>query len=182
MDFYQDIVHGSGRLENVNIELYMKRNTILAIIAIALLAIGFGPYLLLLLPIIPIAYFIIKRKERTEVPRVTYATVEETKQRYGEPDDVVVLDASRANEIPTLILFYPNRDLAIIAGEELKLSSLMSVMPKNMATPYTVDEYAVIIGTNDPLRPTIELRVGYGAVLASEIAAQIDTYIHQNGD
>ena len=150
----------------------MKRNTILAIIAIALLAIGFGPYLLLLLPIIPIAYFIIKRKERTEVP----------KQRYGEPDDVVVLDASRANEIPALILFYPNRDLAIIAGEELKLSSLMSVMPKNMATPYTVDEYAVIIGTNDPLRPTIELRVGYGAVLASEIAAQIDTYIHQNGD
>ena len=160
----------------------MKRNTILAIIAIALLAIGFGPYLLLLLPIIPIAYFIIKRKERTEVPRVTCATVEETMQRYGEPDDVVVLDASRANELPALILFYPNRDLAIIAGEELKLSSLMSVMPKNMATPYTVDEYAVIIGTNDPLRPTIELRVGYGAVLASEIAAQIDTYIHQNGD
>ena len=102
----------------------MKRNTILAIIAIALLAIGFGPYLLLLLPIIPIAYFIIKRKERTEVPRVTYATVEETMQRYGEPDDVVVLDASRANELPALILFYPNRDLAIIAGEELKLSSL----------------------------------------------------------
>ena len=58
----------------------------------------------------------------------------------------------------------------------------MSVMPKNIATPYTVDVYAVIIGTNDPLRPTIELRVGYGAVLASEIAAQIDTYIHQNGD
>ena len=102
----------------------MKRNTILAIIAIALLAIGFGPYLLLLLPIIPMAYFIITRKERTEVPRVTYATVEETMQRYGEPDDVVVLDASRANELPALILFYPNRDLAIIAGEELKLSSL----------------------------------------------------------
>ena len=155
----------------------MKRNTILAAIAIVLLAIGFGPHLLLLLVVAPVANFIIKRKEQTAVPRVTYATVEEAKQKYGEPDDVVVLDASRANELPALILFYPNHDIAIIASEELTLSSLVSVMPKNMATPYTVDEYAVIIGTNDPLRPTIELRVGYGAVLASEIATQIDAYI-----
>ena len=155
----------------------MKRNTILAIIAIALLAIGFGPYLLLLLPIIPIAYFIIKRKERTEVPRVTYATVEETMQRYGEPDDVVVLDASRANELPALILFYPANDVVVVAGEELKLSNLVSVMPKNMATPYTVDEYAVIISTNDPNRPIIQLRVGYDGGLAREIATQIDTHI-----
>ncbi|ADE82145.1 hypothetical protein PRMUPPPA20_06510 [Xylanibacter ruminicola] len=160
-----------------NNRLFMKRNTILAVVAGIMLAIGFGPYLLLLLVIAPFAYFIIKRKERTAVPRVTYATVEEAKQRYGEPDGVVVLDASRANELPALILFYPNHDIAIIAGEELKLSSLECVMSKNMATPYTIDEYAVIIGTNDPLRPTIELRVGYGAVLAGDIAAQIDAYI-----
>ena len=90
----------------------MKRNTILAVVAGIMLAIGFGPYLLLLLVIAPFAYFIIKRKERTAVPRVTYATVEEAKQRYGEPDGVVVLDTSRANELPALILFYPNHDIA----------------------------------------------------------------------
>ena len=157
----------------------MKRNTILAVIAIILLVIGgYWPYALLLLLIVPLAYFITSRKEKAEAPRVTFANVEEVEQRYGEPDDVVVLDASRANELPALILFYPDRDLAIIAGEELKLSDLTSVMPKNMATPYTVDEYAVIIGTSDPQRPTIQLRVGYDAVLAGEIAAQIDAHIH----
>ena len=157
----------------------MKRNTILAVIAIVLLVIGgYWPYALLLLLIVPLAYFITSRKEKAEAPRVTFANVEEVEQKYGEPDDVVVLDASRANELPALILFYPDRDLAIIAGEELKLSDLTSVMPKNMATPYTVDEYAVIIGTSDPQRPTIQLRVGYDAVLAGEIAAQIDAYIH----
>lgn len=157
----------------------MKRNTILAVIAIVLLVIGgYWPYALLLLVIVPLAYFITSRKENTETPRVTFANVEEVEQKYGEPDDVVVLDASRANELPALILFYPDRDLAIIAGEELKLSDLTSVMPKNMATPYTVDEYAVIIGTSDPQRPTIQLRVGYDAVLAGEIAAQIDAHIH----
>ncbi len=157
----------------------MKRNTILAVIAIILLVIGgYWPYALLLLLIVPLAYFITSRKEKAEAPRVTFANVEEVEQKYGEPDDVVVLDASRANELPALILFYPDRDLAIIAGEELKLSDLTSVMPKNMATPYTVDEYAVIIGTCDPQRPTIQLRVGYDAVLAGEIAAQIDAHIH----
>ena len=157
----------------------MKRNTILAVIAIVLLVIGgYWPYALLLLVIVPLAYFITSRKEKAEAPRVTFANVEEVEQKYGEPDDVVVLDASRANELPALILFYPDRDLAIIAGEELKLSDLTSVMPKNMATPYTVDEYAVIIGTSDPQRPTIQLRVGYDAVLAGEIAAQIDAHIH----
>ena len=64
-----------------------------------------------------------------------------------------------------------------VAGEELKLSNLVSVMPKNMATPYTVDEYAVIISTNDPNRPIIQLRVGYDGGLAREIATQIDTHI-----
>ena len=157
----------------------MKQNTILAVIAIILLVIGgYWPYALLLLLIVPLAYCITSRKEKAEAPRVTFANVEEVEQKYGEPDDVVVLDASRANELPALILFYPDRDLAIIAGEELKLSDLTSVMPKNMATPYTVDEYAVIIGTSDPQRPTIQLRVGYDAVLAGEIAAQIDAHIH----
>ena len=155
----------------------MKRITIIVVIAILLLACFAGVGLILLLLVFPFAYYTIKFKEKREPPKVMYATIEDVESKYGEPDDVVVLDASRANELPALILFYPNHDIAIIAGEELKLSSLECVMSKNMATPYTIDEYAVIIGTNDPLRPTIEFRVGYGAVLAGDIAAQIDAYI-----
>jgi hypothetical protein len=155
----------------------MKRNTILAAIAIVLLAVYAGPFLLLLLVAIPVAWFLIRRKEKTEPPRVTYASMEEVTQHYGEPDDLVVLDASRANELPALILFYTACDVMIVAGEELKLSSLMSVMPKNMATPYTVDEYAVILSMRDPSRPTIQLRVGYDGGLAHEIAEQINAHI-----
>jgi hypothetical protein len=61
----------------------------------------------------------------------------------------------------------------VVAGEELKISDMISVMPKNMATPYTVDEYAVIITTKNPQYPTIHLRVGYDGGLAREIASQI---------
>lgn len=154
----------------------MKRNTILSIIAIILMALYAGPWLLLLL-IFPFVYFIIKYREMQNPPRVAFGSTEDVEQKHGVPDDVVVLDAARANELSALILFYPEKDLMVVAGEELKLSDMVSVMPKNMATPYTIDEYAVIISTKNPQYPTIRLRVGYDGGLAREIAEQIDAHI-----
>ena len=160
----------------------MKRNTFLAIIAILLLAFYYNIWLLLLLVVIPIGYFAIKFMEKREPPKVTFANTEEVELKYGEPDDVVVLDASRANELSALVLFYTAQDIMVVAGEELKISDMVSVMPKNMATPYTVDEYAVIITTKNPLRPTIHLRVGYDCGLAREIATQIYAHCKLTGD
>ena len=151
----------------------MKRNTILAVIAIFLLAFYYNVWLLLLLVVIPIGYFTIKFMEKREPPRAAFANTEEVELKYGEPDDLVVLDASRANELSALVLFYTAQDVMVVAGEELKISDMVSVIPKNMATPYTVDEYAVIITTKNPQYPTIHLRVGYDGGLAREIASQI---------
>lgn len=152
------------------------RNYILPVVAIVLLALIAGPYMLLLL-VIPLGYYTIKLREKREPKRKMYSTVEEVEEELGKPDDVVVLDASRANELPALVLFYPSQDLMIAAGEPIKLSDLVSVAPKNMATPYTIDEYAVILSTRNPDRPTIPLRVGYDNGLALEIAQQIDAHI-----
>ena len=153
------------------------RNFILPVVAIVLLSILAGPYMLLLLLVIPLGYYTIKLKEKREPQHKIYGSVEEVEEEFGMPDDVVVLDASRANELPALVLFYDLRDLMIAAGEPLKLSDLISVVPKNMATPYTIDEYAVILTTSIPDRPTIPLRVGYDNGLAMEIARQIDAHI-----
>ena len=155
----------------------MKRAVIFPIIAIVLLAVMYGPYLLLLLLVIPIGYFFIKRQEKAAPEIVTYANVEEVEAKYGEAEDVVVLDATRANELKGVILFYPSQDKMIVTGEEMKLSDLEGVMSKNLATPYVSDEYAVILTTKDPLRPTVRLRVGYDGGLAGEIAGQIDKYV-----
>ena len=155
----------------------MKRTFILPAVAIILLAVYAGPYLLLLLIVIPIGYFFIDRLEKAAPKRVTYANVEEVEAKYGQADDVVELSATRANELQALMLFYKALDKVIVCGEEMKLSDLEGVMSKNMATPYTIDEYAVVIATKDPLHPTIQLRVGYDGGLAGEIAAEIDKHI-----
>ena len=155
----------------------MKRTILLPAIAIILLAVYAGPYLLLLLLAIPIGYFFINRLEKAAPNRVTYANVEEVEAKYGQADDVVELSATRANELQALMLFYKALDKVIVCGEEMRLSDLEGVMSKNMATPYTIDEYAVVIATKDPLHPTIQLRVGYDGGLAGEIAAEIDKHI-----
>ena len=153
------------------------RNIIIPVVAIVLLALLTGPYMLLLLLVIPLGNYTIKLKEKKTPQRKMYGSVKEVEQEYGNPDDVVVLDASRANELPALVLFYPSHDLIIVAAESLKLSDLVSVTYKNMATPYTIDEYAVILSTRNSDRPTIPLRVGYDNGLALEIAQQIDAHI-----
>ena len=155
----------------------MKRAVILPAVAIVLLALYAGPYLLLLLLAIPIGYFFIDRLEKAAPKRVTYANIEEVEAKYGQADDVVVLSPTRANELQALMLFYKAQDKVIVCGEEMRLSDLEGVMAKNMATPYTIDEYAVVIATKDPLHPTIQLRVGYDGGLAGEIAAQIDQHV-----
>ena len=158
----------------------MKRTVIIPIVAIILLAVMYGPYLLLLLLVIPIGYFFIKQQEKAAPPRVNYSDMEEVEAKYGEPEDVVVLDATKANELQGVILFYPSQDKMIVVGEEMRLSDLEGVMAKNMATPYVADEYAVILTTKDPVRPTIRLRVGYDGGFAGEVAGQIDKYVLRN--
>ena len=103
----------------------MKRTIILPAVAIILLAQFAGPYLLLLLLVIPIGYFFIKWQEKAAPKRVTYASIEEVEAKYGEPEDVVVLDATKANEPQGVILFYLAQDKMIVAGEEMKLSIRM---------------------------------------------------------
>lgn len=160
----------------------MKRTIIIPIVAVLLLTIFVGPGLLLVLPVLAVAWVFVRRREQAaeqaDAARV-YTDADEVTQRYGEPDDVVTLDASRANELGALILFYTEHDVVVVAGREMRLSELTGVAPKNMATPYTIDEYAVIINISRRDCPTITLRVGYDAVLAGEIASQIDAHLRR---
>ena len=159
----------------------MKCITIIAVVAVILLAVAHAPALLLLLAAFPIAWFFIKWQEKNDEEKknrqTVYQSIDEVTGRYGAPDDVVTLNASQANEINSLILFYTEHDVVVVAGRELKISDLASVAPKNLATPYTIDEWAVVISTRNPDYPVITQRVGYDAGLASEIAVMINSHI-----
>jgi len=71
----------------------MKRTILLPAIAIILLAVYAGPYLLLLLLALPIGYFLINRLEKAAPKRITYADIEEVKAKL-ESGELQVFDTS----------------------------------------------------------------------------------------
>ncbi len=159
----------------------MKKTTILAAIAIFLLAlvvnIGFLP--LLLLPFIVLAVnYLFNRNENNpviqEMKGRSFSSVEEVELAYGKPDSVVVLNATKANEISDIVMSYPERGILVVADREIPINDITGISPKNLAIiPYVVDECAVVINTKNPVSPIIHLRVGYDMGYAQEVAGQI---------
>ncbi|MBQ6162470.1 MAG: hypothetical protein IJK21_07490 [Prevotella sp.] len=158
----------------------MKQKIILPALAIILLAVFGGPWLLLLFIAIPLGMFVanymVKRDEAVD-PRHTYSTLDEVTTLYGEPDDVVVLDATRANELTALILFYDTRGIAIVDSHEIAINDITGVAPKNLAIPYMPDDYGIVLSTSLPVCSTIQLSVAGEMGFAQEIASQIATHL-----
>ncbi|MBQ5970894.1 MAG: hypothetical protein IJL45_00600 [Prevotella sp.] len=158
----------------------MKQKIILPALAIILLAVFYGPWLLLLFIAIPLGMFVAnymaKRDEAVDT-RHTYSTLDEVTTLYGEPDDVVVLDATRANELTALILFYNTRGIAIVDSHEIAINDITGVAPKNLAIPYMPDDYGIVLSTSLPVCSTIQLSVAGEMGFAQEIASQIATHL-----
>lgn len=162
----------------------MKRSlilSILSIIAIVVLALYAGLDFVLIIPVLLLAYFYMKyHKECKESPDAErmdmLTTVDEVTAKYGEPDDVIVTNAVLANELGGAILVYQQQGFMIAAGAKIPLSDIESVAAKNMATPYTVAEYQVIITCRNKDYRYIRFNVGYDEEWASQIVADIDKY------
>ena len=158
----------------------MKRTLILSIIAIVVLALYSGLALLLIIPVLLLAYYLLHLKERKESPDAErmnmLTTVDEVTAKYGEPDDVIVTNAVLANELGGAILVYKQQGFMIAAVAKISLSEIESVAAKNMATPYTVAEYQVIITCRNKDYRYIRFNVGYDEEWASQVVADIDKY------
>ena len=159
-----------------------KRTLILSIIAILLVFVWAGPMtLLLIVPVLVLAFFYMRyrqyRNEPADSGRIDMlTTLEEVTAKYGEPDDVIVTNAVLANEVGGSIPVYKQQGFIIAAGVKIPISDIESVAAKNMATPYTVAEYQVIITCRNENYRYIRFNVGYDEEWASQVVAQIEKY------
>ena len=158
----------------------MKRTAILSAVAILALALFAGLAFALIIPVLLLAYYLLHLKERKESPDAErmdmLTTVDEMTAKYGNPDEVIVTNAVLANELGGTILVYQQQGFMIAAGAKIPLSDIESVVAKNMATPYTVAEYQVIITCSNKDYRYIRFNVGYDEEWAAQVAADIDKY------
>jgi hypothetical protein len=164
----------------------MKRSIILGIIAIALV----GFYSLFMDGIIlPLCIFLViiaiiiwwewmrKRngEKETGQPQPSELTVDDLTTQFGQPEDVILLNAVRANEALGVILVY--KDFFVIEGRRVDKSAITDVTLNNSGTPYVPGEYQVIIATNNKQTGYIHVNASYDAAWASDVAKEIKKHI-----
>ena len=159
----------------------MKRTIILSTIAIVVLALYAGPAFVVIIPVLLLGYFFMRyyldRKESPDAERFDMlTTLDKVTAKYGEPDDVIVTNAVLANEVGGAILVYQQQGFMIAAGAKILISDIESVAAKNMATPYTIAEYQVIITCRNKDYRYIRFNVGFDEEWASRVVADIEKY------
>lgn len=156
----------------------MKRQTILEIvatIAIVLIALFVNGYvffgLLIWLPII--VWRVKKKKDEPDKAEMKPLTLAEAVTTYGESDESIVADATRANEAAGCILVYKQKRVLVIAGEPIAMDCIKDVTCVNTATPYTFGQYQVVLTTTIPDRQYIRFDVGMDQDWANNVAMGI---------
>lgn len=161
----------------------MKRTNIIigflsyALLALILIVCGWMLAALLLLLIYGIVLLLYKRNKKAQWlidgDPSDKETLDTLIEQYGQPDDVVVIDASRANEPFGVILIYSSGRFLIAAGKRIPFDSITGISSKNSATPYTVGQFQILINTNDKQLGSLHLNAGYDAQFATEAATQV---------
>ena len=102
-------------------------------------------------------------------------TVDELIAKYGDPDDIILLDASRGNEVDSVVLVYDS--MMMINGEKINKSDISEVTFKNAAIAYLPDDYQVILNSKNPKIPPIQLHVGYERKWAMKVVEQLQHHV-----
>ena len=145
----------------------MKKDYILKVIAAALSAVLVTPFTLL--------FTWRKKKPEDSSESRKNKTVDELIAKYGDPDDIILLDASRGNEADSVVLVYDST--MMINGEKINKSDISEVTFKNAAIAYLPDDYQVILISKNPKIPQIQLHVGYERKWAMKVVEQLQHHV-----
>lgn len=98
-------------------------------------------------------------------------TVDDYVAMHGEPEEIMVTDATRSNELNAVILVYENE--IVIEGQPVQRDKITNVTFYNAQNPYLEKEFHLVISTSVPETPTIETPIGSDAESAKEITARL---------
>lgn len=131
--------------------------------------VGFG---LIVIVLIGFYLYKIEYREDDENPPMT---VDDYVATNGEPVDMVVLDATRCNELGAVILVYDHT--LVVNGQPIERSEVTGATFNNGAVPYVDNRYQIVLTTTMAEQPTIHIPVGADSNFASEALQQLNQYL-----
>lgn len=96
---------------------------------------------------------------------------------YGEPDDVIVIDPTKANETKGSILVYHSKGTLVYDNISIDKKAITSISFHNTAIPYSPDDYEIIIKTTLENHPELFIRTGNNISWTQEVLGQIKSAI-----
>ena len=121
--------------------------------------------IILLLAILMIMIMIIhdKRKNRAaEAAQRRLLTMDEILSKYGEPDNMVVVDPTCGNEASGTVMEYKSLGLLVVEGDPIEKAHIKDVSFSNYAMAFAPNHYMIILLTEIPEKSVIRLPLGAG--------------------
>ena len=111
-------------------------------------------------------------------------TLQDLIATYGTPDDIIVTDATRGNEIEGAILAYDKggrsgKGFFVCNGFVLDKDSITDItFNNNFGTAFGLpDEFQLVVSTNEESRPKVYIRGGNDIDMVKDIVTQMKSHL-----
>ncbi len=121
-------------------------------------------------------FFVERRSNKSVTSKVVSATVDDYVASNGEPEDVIVLDATRSNELDAVVLVYEKN--LVIEGKPVERDKITGVTFFNAQNPYVTSEYHLVVNTTIPEIPSVDTPIGNDAQYAEDIVTQLSKHLN----
>ena len=111
-----------------------------------------------------------KRKEDAIHPR---PLLDDFIAQYGQPDDIIITDPTRAEEAEGAILVYHKEGTMVYNGQTINIKDIKDITFNNSALPYFASDFQIILTTTNPEMPLVRIFVGSDAVWAQQVVVAI---------
>ena len=128
-------------------------------------------FLLLIAMITVFAWIVKRRVERSPQSDAEPTTVDDYIAQHGEPEAMVLLDATRSNELNAVVLIYDHE--LVVNGESIDRVAVTDITFNNASNPYVNCDYQMVLTTTLPDSPVVRTPIGSDAEWASEVTRQL---------
>ena len=118
--------------------------------------------------------FFMRRRTGGSAPTsdvVTAETVDDYIAAHGTPEEVLVLDATRSDELSAVVLVYENE--IVIDCKRIERDKVEGVTFYNAQNPYMASEYTLAVTTADPDCPSAIATIGGDVERARELTTHL---------
>jgi hypothetical protein len=162
----------------------MKSKVLISIIALMMVLayvlgyIGTTVAMILFLLIFASFLFSFRHKDIDPMPNPASENIQTVTDTYGTPDDIIIVDPTRGNELEGVILVYDKKGFLYINGIILNKNEVTDISFFNAANPYMANEYQIVIKTTSERYPSVYISAGYELGWAKELYVQIKTHFN----